>query len=671
MADIYLQIDFLLSGLRYPDTDIPLSGGKVYTYLDGTSTLSNLKVDQAGAGAAANPVILGTDGTAEVYGDQIYKFMVYDSDDNLIDTLNGLQYKANIATTKNLGIDYGCDLEAAAQAIGSTTETELDVECACVIASGDSVTITDNISLNIKRGGSIGGSGTLTFAVGSSLEATLGQCFGDSLTIVGSPLMKTGYVEWFGAVPDDSTDNATSITNAFATGWNFKLLAGTYLSSTKQSFGTKGQIISGSGKEVTFLEKTNVTDGDPVLESAYGYIKLEDLTLMHTTLPTTAGNNGFEFIETDSVSGGGKGWGSMRNVFLYQNYDSITNDQAATDSGQFSWTFEDIMIRQFYNKGVYLANTSSGSSGSVFSNIYIANSRTDTHKTSYMFDIRTGSNFVINQLNIEANICGENQAVYLQNIRNLTVNGVHFEDVEMRPDSATAGRLISMVDSQMSLNGIHINGLKLDTTNDDSTPITEFAIIRVNSSGSDTQPQLSIKGLEVRDTSGIEATVTDFNFINADDPELDVSKGFSINADDIKTVKEFDSYITDGMREAFKRFDIAYVDDSFDSQLNTNMLMLQGGPEVTISGGEVNCKNYSHFTVDTEADAATDDLDTINGGQIGQILYLSPANGTRTVVIKNGTGNIKSAAGDISLDDLYDMVMLRYNGSFWVVLDHG
>ena len=37
------QIDFLLAGYHHPTTDAVLSGGKVYTYLDGTPELRQIR----------------------------------------------------------------------------------------------------------------------------------------------------------------------------------------------------------------------------------------------------------------------------------------------------------------------------------------------------------------------------------------------------------------------------------------------------------------------------------------------------------------------------------------------------------------------------------------------------------------------------------------------------
>ena len=78
---------------------------------------------------------------------------------------------------------------------------------------------------------------------------------------------------------------------------------------------------------------------------------------------------------------------------------------------------------------------------------------------------------------------------------------------------------------------------------------------------------------------------------------------------------------------------------------------------VTISGGVVAFTGAGRYLIDTEGAAASDDLDTITGLNDGDEVILAPASGSRTVVLKNGTGNLDIKT-DISLNDAEDRVRL-------------
>ena len=90
--------------------------------------------------------------------------------------------------------------------------------------------------------------------------------------------------------------------------------------------------------------------------------------------------------------------------------------------------------------------------------------------------------------------------------------------------------------------------------------------------------------------------------------------------------------------------------------------------ELTISAGAVTVTR-SHHTIDTESDAASDDLDTLTASSVSTeaLLFVRAANDARTVVVKHSTGNILVADdADFSLDDDQKVLVLYYNGTNWV-----
>ena len=89
------------------------------------------------------------------------------------------------------------------------------------------------------------------------------------------------------------------------------------------------------------------------------------------------------------------------------------------------------------------------------------------------------------------------------------------------------------------------------------------------------------------------------------------------------------------------------------------------GTTKTIASGAITKPSEAYFMIDTEGASATDDLDTINGGSFdGEVITIRAANGSRTVVVKDSTGNIRSA-GDFPLDNGQDRMTLMYDGVNW------
>jgi len=98
----------------------------------------------------------------------------------------------------------------------------------------------------------------------------------------------------------------------------------------------------------------------------------------------------------------------------------------------------------------------------------------------------------------------------------------------------------------------------------------------------------------------------------------------------------------------------------------TDFLRLPYSSELTVASGVVTATGSHHF-IDTEADAASDDLDTINGGTAGDILLLRSANNSRDPTLKDGSGNLR-ISGDFTLTNSQDTITLLFDGSNWLEL---
>jgi hypothetical protein len=98
-----------------------------------------------------------------------------------------------------------------------------------------------------------------------------------------------------------------------------------------------------------------------------------------------------------------------------------------------------------------------------------------------------------------------------------------------------------------------------------------------------------------------------------------------------------------------------------------SFLSLGAAESRSIAAGVITA-GKSYVSVDTEGGAATDDLETVNGGAEGDVLMLKAAHDARTVVCKHGTGNLKLSGADFSLDGVQDRLTLLHDGTNWVEL---
>lgn len=91
-----------------------------------------------------------------------------------------------------------------------------------------------------------------------------------------------------------------------------------------------------------------------------------------------------------------------------------------------------------------------------------------------------------------------------------------------------------------------------------------------------------------------------------------------------------------------------------DSRFNLGPAILR-----TIAAGVITCTGSRHM-VETQAGAATDNLDTINGFEDGMILILTAYDDTHDVVVTEA-GNIKLAGGNFTMDTNQDTITLIYH----------
>ena len=103
-----VQVDFLLAGVQSAGS--PLAGGKVYTYVAGTTTAKTCYADKERVTSLGAYITLDANGTSQAYCEGIYKFVIKDSSGTTIYTRDYLIFLSGEVTSVDVR-DYGalCD----------------------------------------------------------------------------------------------------------------------------------------------------------------------------------------------------------------------------------------------------------------------------------------------------------------------------------------------------------------------------------------------------------------------------------------------------------------------------------------------------------------------------------------------------------------------------------
>jgi len=125
--------------------------------------------------------------------------------------------------------------------------------------------------------------------------------------------------------------------------------------------------------------------------------------------------------------------------------------------------------------------------------------------------------------------------------------------------------------------------------------------------------------------------------------DMDGIDGNMLNDGDVCLVFESDGlrvYRNNASGGASEDDPLVIVPDANPGTNNWELKTAIGKPqqkftEITISSGSITLTGPGNYHVDTEGDAATDDLESITGLDEGERAVLGPESGARTVVIKD------------------------------------
>lgn len=188
----------------FDNSGTPLSGGKLYTYVAGTTTPATTYTDATGVQANTNPIILNSAGRVpyEIWltSGTNYKFILKTSTDTLLGTYDNIRSAATSldGTGTNNGVAY---FNATGAFSSSSNFTFND--------STNALTVAGNIS-----GNNISAGGTLAVTGNSTLSGTLNVT--GNTTVTGTIASTGGITSATPAVTQATGDNSTKIaTTAF------------------------------------------------------------------------------------------------------------------------------------------------------------------------------------------------------------------------------------------------------------------------------------------------------------------------------------------------------------------------------------------------------------------------------------------------------------------------
>ena len=115
----------------------------------------------------------------------------------------------------------------------------------------------------------------------------------------------------------------------------------------------------------------------------------------------------------------------------------------------------------------------------------------------------------------------------------------------------------------------------------------------------------------------------------------------------------------------------ASLPKTFTDGIKTKTLQYFNATELTIATGVIT-PTQAYHSIDTEGDAATDDLDTITATNFsaGSVIEFKQANSSRSIVFKNGTGNIVTGQTDYTLQNGIATTFI-YDGTNWLLKGGG
>lgn len=311
-----------------------LTGGKIYTYLAGTTTPATTYTSSNGATANSNPIILNSAGRVpyEIWlTDSIeYKFVLKDSNDTLIGTWDNL-----VGINSNF-ISYYGQQEIQTATAGQTVFTLVDFEYEpntgnlSVFVDGvnqygpgaqyayvetDATTITFVSGLHV--GASVKFTTTKLENPGVADASQVSYTYPDANAVtesVETRLAQYVSVKDFGAVGDGVTDDTDAIQNALDIGGQIFFPTGTYKTNVL-SVDIANTTLTGNGIGITILEFASVGINENAISVNADNVIIDGITFVGpTSAAFLAGEN---CIQTNGTFAAQRNNLTVKNCEIY------------------------------------------------------------------------------------------------------------------------------------------------------------------------------------------------------------------------------------------------------------------------------------------------------------------------------------------------------------------
>lgn len=485
--------------------------------------------------------------------------------------------------------------------------------------TGD-LTVPRNVTIECVGAGSIDGAHTLTL---NGPFIGCAGCFGSSVTVAGSPVLDHILLQWWEPDAGDGTTDCTDAMNAALAlqadnSWGRVFLyAGTYPMTDLDNLANKqGIVVEGVGPENSIIQYA------------------DNLTAQLFDITSTSGNKQrFEF-RNFQIDGNGKTGTAIKIVKANLSRIQNVTIRNVAGYGVYAEEWWDSTIDRLLLHTVGVASTTPAIKLANYSD---ADSDTGCNNLGF-YDLHVESHPY--RALVIADSCRK----------------ISFFRHKFHHESGAEPAAPNVV---LDCNNV-LSGAAAECINNIS-----FFGGNFGNCGSNDLVLTNTGGAVDEGPWGINVTGNQFKGSTGYNIKVEACGGLTVQGNSFAT-SAADIYLYEGVQDVFYNL-------NDNSSKNTTRVYYDGGSYTTspndnaeIISGAISAL-CSLMVVDVQGESGDDNLDTINGGVEGREITIKCLNSSRTIVVRNGEGNIKLSGGtDRRLGHANDLLTLIYDGTNWL-----